>query len=205
MALSFVLIGYKYDIIPRTRTKCTLGGELFDMTLYDQICEQAIGNYGLITTMDAESLGVRRKDLVEWVKLGRLTRLGHGVYRIAHYLPTEYDRYAEAVAIVGKDAALWGESVLAMHNLAMVNPLRVQVATGRRVRKALPKWIELVKKPEGAEEDVFEGIRCQNLASVILECRGKLMTDRLLGAIDDASRRGLLRSGEVEMLNREFE
>ena len=59
------LIGYKYDIIPRTRTKCTLGGELFDMTLYDQICEQAIGNYGLITTMDAESLGVRRKDLVE--------------------------------------------------------------------------------------------------------------------------------------------
>ena len=52
------------------------------MALYDQICEQAIGSYGLITTMDAESLGVRRKDLVEWVKLGRLTRLGHGVYRI---------------------------------------------------------------------------------------------------------------------------
>ena len=174
------------------------------MTLYDRICEQAIGNYGLITTMDAESLGVRRKDLVEWVKLGRLTRLGHGVYRIEHYLPTEYDRYADAVAIVGKDAALWGESVLAMHNLAMVNPLRVQIATGRRVRKVLPKWIELVKKPEGASEDVFEGIRCQNLASVILECRGKLMTDRLHDAIDDASRRGLLRSGEVEVLNKEF-
>ena len=194
-----------YGIICNTWTKCTLGRELFGVALYDQICEQAIGNYGLITTMDAEALGVRRKDLVEWVRLGRLTRIGHGVYRIEHYLPTEYDRYADAVAIVGRDAALWGESVLAMHNLAMVNPLCVRVATGRRVRKALPKWIELVKKPEGAEEDVFEGIRCQNLASVILECRGKLMTDRLLGAIDDASRRGLLRSGEVEMLNREFE
>lgn len=174
------------------------------MTLYDQICELAVGNYGLITTMEAESLGVRRKDLVEWVKLGRLNRLGYGVYRINHYLPTEYDRYAEAVALVGKDAALWGESVLAMHNLAMVNPLRVQVATARRVRKALPKWIELVKKPKGAQEDVFEGVRCQNLAQTILGCRGKLMTDRLQDAIDDATRKGLLRCSEVEMLNREF-
>ena len=40
------------------------------MALYDQICEQAIGNYGLITTMDAESLGVRRKDLVECLGFG---------------------------------------------------------------------------------------------------------------------------------------
>ena len=174
------------------------------MALYDQICEQAIGNYGLVTTAEAELLGVRRKDLGEWVKLGRLTRLGHGVYRIEHYLPTEYDRYAEAVLLVGRGAALWGESVLAMHNLAMVNPLRIQVATDRRVRKVLPKWIELVKKPDKAEEDIFEGIRCQNLASVIRECRGKVMTERLCSAIDDATRRGLLRSGEVEMLNKEF-
>lgn len=59
------------------------------MAQYDQICEQAIGNYGLVTTAEAEALGVRRKDIAEWVKLGRLTRLGHGVYRIEHYLPTE--------------------------------------------------------------------------------------------------------------------
>lgn len=175
-----------------------------DMTLYDQVCEQAIGNYGLITTKEAESIGVRRKDICEWVKRGRLTRLGHGVYRIEHYLPTEYDRYAEAVLLVGKDAALWGESVLAMHNLAMVNPLRVQVATGRRVRKSLPKWIEVVKMPGSGGVEVFEGINCQNLASVILECRGKLMTERLQAAIEDAARRGLLRSGELETLNREF-
>ena len=174
------------------------------MALYDQICEQAIGNYGLITTKEAAALGVRRKDLGEWVRLGRLERLGHGVYRIEHYLPTEYDRYAEAVLLVGKDAALWGESVLAMHNLALVNPLRVQVATGRRVRKSLPKWIEVVKKTSNGEVDTFEGIPCQNLASVILECRGRLMTERLLGAITDAAYRGLLRSSELEMLTREF-
>ncbi len=174
------------------------------MRLYDKLCELAIGNYGLVTTAEAEALGIRRKDLAEWVKLGRLTRLGRGVYRIEHYLPTEYNRYAEAVAIVGKDAALWGESVLAMHNLAMVNPLRVRVAAERRVRRALPKWIELVKMPSGGEVDVFEGIRCQNLAKVILECREKLMTERLRAAIGDATRKGLLRSSEVEMLNKEF-
>lgn len=174
------------------------------MALYDQLMEEALGNYGLVTTRTAESLGILRKDLGEWVALGRLARLGHGVYRIEHYQPSEYDRYAEAVALVGHDAAIWDDGVLAMHNLALVNPLRVKVATSRRVRKVLPKWIQLVKKPMDAKEDTFEGIRCQNLASVILGSRRKLMTERLRDAIGDASRRGLLRSGELEELRREF-
>ena len=174
------------------------------MSLYDDICEHAIGNYGLVTTAQAEEMGVVRKDLGEWVRLGRLEKLGRGVYRIAHYLPSEYDRYAEAVALVGGDAAVWGESVLAMHNLALVNPLQVSVATGRRVRKALPGWIKLIKLPADADIDTFDGIRCQNLASAIGEAKGRIIAERLREAIREAERKGLLRVSELERLEKEF-
>ena len=118
------------------------------MKLYDNINEVALSNYGLITSAQASELGVRLKDLLEWVKIGRLEKCWRGVYRLVHYLPTEYDRYAEALATVGKDAMIWGESVLAMHNLAMVNPDRIEVATTHRVRKKLPVWISLVRLQE---------------------------------------------------------
>lgn len=174
------------------------------MCQYDEICERAIGNYGLITTAEAEGIGVARKDIVEWVKLGRLERLGRGVYRIAHYVPTEYDRYAEAVALVGGESMLWGESVLAMHNLALVNPLNVSVAAKRRVRKELPDWLKVVKAPADAKCDVFNGIACQNLAAVFCEAKGKILTERLVDAIKESDRRGLLRRKEVEQLKKEF-
>ena len=174
------------------------------MSQYDEICERAIGNYGLITTAEAEGMGVARKDIGEWLALGRLERLGRGVYRIAHYVPTEYDRYAEAVALVGDGAMLWGDSVLAMQNLALVNPLQVSVATRKRVRKALPDWIKVVKAPADAKCDVFNGIACQNLAAVCRDARGKILTERLVDAIKESERRGLLRRKEVEQLKKEF-
>ncbi len=174
------------------------------MSLYDNICDHAIANYGLITTAEAEGLGVIRKDIGEWVKLGRLEKLGRGVYRIAHYMPTEYDHYAAAVALVGGDAMLWGDSVLAMHNLAQVNPLHTFVAVNRRVRKELPEWLQVVKLPQDAQEDYFNGIRCQNLASAIRNARGRIMTERLVDAVKNAEKKGLLRLSEARNLKKEL-
>ena len=81
------------------------------MAQFDDITEAALGNFGLITAAQAAEMGVRSKDIAEWVRLGRLERRGWGVYRIAHYVPSDFDRYAEATALVGGDAAVWGESV----------------------------------------------------------------------------------------------
>lgn len=171
---------------------------------FDDLMESAVANYGLVTTAEAAGMGIARKDLCDWVKRGRLTKCGHGVYRVRHYLPTEYDHYAEAVALVGGKALLWGESVLAMHNLAMVNPLHIFVATDRRVRKRLPDWLKTVKRPTDCVADDFNGIPCQNLASVIRDARGKVMADRLREAVAEAERKGLLRVSEVEELRKEF-
>ena len=174
------------------------------MTQYDNICEEAIGNYGLISTERAAELGVHRKELYDWVRLGRMEKCGRGLYRITHYLPTEYDHYAMAVALVGGDAWLWGDAVLAMHNLALVNPVRYKVATKRNVRKDLPEWIEVTHRFDKADVDEFNGIPCQNLASVFIDYKDSLMRDRILQAIQEASYRGLLTASDRERLRNEF-
>jgi predicted transcriptional regulator of viral defense system len=174
------------------------------MKLYDNINEVALSNYGLITSAQASELGVRLKDLLEWVKIGRLEKCWRGVYRLVHYLPTEYDRYAEALATVGKNAMIWGESVLAMHNLAMVNPDRIEVATTHRVRKKLPVWISLVRLQEDSPSDDFNGIRCQPLSAAFRHCHQIIMPQRLAEAIRDAEKKGLLGYSEAKKLKKEF-
>lgn len=174
------------------------------MTLFDDICEAAIGNYGIVTSSQAVGMGVHLKDMLEWVKLGRMVKCGRGVYRIMHYVPTEYDRYAEAVALVGDDAYIWGESVLAMHNLALVNPEKILIASKHRVRKQLPLWISVIKYPENAKVDDFNGIPCQNIVDAIMEARGKIMTERLAMAVREAETKGLLSVPESFALSKEF-
>ena len=61
------------------------------MTKYDELCEVAVSNYGLVTAKMIDALGIHLKDVLEWVKSGRIEKRGRGVYRITHYLPTEYD------------------------------------------------------------------------------------------------------------------
>ncbi|MBQ7251906.1 MAG: type IV toxin-antitoxin system AbiEi family antitoxin domain-containing protein [Kiritimatiellae bacterium] len=175
------------------------------MNQYETIYQHAVDNYGLVSVAAAKELGVHRKELLRWVKSGRLEKRWRGVYRLTHYVPTELDRYAEAVALVGgSDAIVFGESVLAMHDLALVNPAWLSVARSGRVRRALPDWIRVVPLPPDARRDEFEGIPCQNLADAFRACRATVMSDRLAQGVRDAEKRGLLRRAEAEALKREF-
>lgn len=174
------------------------------MAKYDDLCEVAVPNYGLVTAKMINALGIRLKDVLEWVKSGRLEKRGRGVYRIVHYLPTEYDAYAEAAALVGDTAMICGESVLAMHNLALVNPAHVHVAVRRRLRRKLPDWIKTEKATAEMSEEDFNGIPCQKLAEVIRQSRGKVLAERLSTAVREAGMRGLLDIFEYDVLKKEF-
>ena len=174
------------------------------MTKYDELCDMAVSNYGLVTAKEINALGIHLKDVLEWVKLGRIEKRGRGVYRLSHYLPTEYDIYAEAAALVGDTAIICGESVLAMHNLALVNPAHVHVAVRRRLRKKLPGWIVTEKATSKMTEDCFNGIPCQKLAEVIRQMRGRILTERLASAVHEAGTRGLLDVFEYDALKKEF-
>ena len=168
------------------------------MKNYDAIYEYAADNYGLITSSAAKTLGIPNVELVKLAHRGRLYRLGHGVYRLAHYIPTVFDKYAEAVAMVGSGAMIYGESVLSMHSLALVNPVAIQVAVQGRVRKNLPDYIKVVYLKKNCDKVEYEGIPCQSVFEAIFVCKGTVMSERLADAIDDAARQGLITKAEAE-------
>lgn len=174
------------------------------MTHWETINEIGLDNYGIVTTDDARNVCNVSIELPRWVKMGRLENIGRGVYRLSQYKPSEYDQYAEAVALVGKEAMVYGVSVLAMHNLALVNPAKVFVATKLRKRRQLPDWIRVVRPEKDVRREDFNGIRCQGVADAIRTCSGSLMRDRLVSAIADAKRRGLIDYKEAQELEKEF-
>jgi hypothetical protein len=175
------------------------------MSFYDDIYEIAADNYGLITSAQAKEMGISDKEMSRLANDGRLRRIGHGLYKIKHYTPSPNDPYAEVVALVGKDAYLWGESVIAMHELAPTNPSYIYVATPARVRKTLPSGIRIMPHDKTRRITQNEGIPSQSIPDAILSVRGRMMTERLEAAVVEARRKGLITQKEEAALLEELE
>lgn len=174
------------------------------MTKYEDIYEEAANNYGLITSARARELGVTNNELVQYARRGKLDRIGQGVYRLTHYLSTEYDSYAEAIALVGPGAFLWGESVIALLGLAPTNPANLHVASPQRSRKKLPPFIKVEKAKSGYKPTYYEGIPSQRVPDAIRACRGKMMGNRLRDATGKAHSQGFVSASEKQALLEEL-
>lgn len=173
------------------------------MTNYQKIYEVASNNYGLITNSEAEKIGVSRKELCVLAKRERIKRLYRGVYKIVDYIPVDYDVYASSVLAVGNDAHLYGESVLAMHNLCPVQTKKIYIATTKRVRKQLPKSIKIINVKDNKNIINYFGIPSQSIKDALITCIGHIMPDRLLEAINEAKKQGLIFGADYnEALNR---
>lgn len=175
------------------------------MSLYDDIYEVAADNHGLVTSAEVAKLGGRTKDLARFVNDGRLSKVGRGVYRISHHVPTRYDAYAESVALVGSGAYLYRESVLALCELAPTNPYRMFVATPKRVRRNLPDNIVVVQRADQNDVGAIEGIPSQTVPAAIRSCRGAVMEDGLADATRRARELGYIRATEEAGLLEELE
>lgn len=174
------------------------------MTKFDEIYEIAADNYGLVTNAQAMGVGVTRMELKRYADNGRLERRGHGLYRLVKWVPTQYDRFAEAVARVGDGAVLYGEGVLAMLELASANPRAITVATPKRVRRKLPDWIELVQTNDVGRVRSYMGVPCQHVSDAILACRGRVMGERLIQAAKQAREQGWIDAAEVRRVTKEL-
>lgn len=173
------------------------------MTHFDDIYEIAADNYGLVTYARAREAGLVGAELNRYVADGRLRKIGHGVYKLTRYVPTPYDYYAEAVTLAGEGSYLSGVSVLAMHDLALVNPGAVEVSVPGRNRRSLPSWVKTVRA-DGTAPTAYEGIPSQSVADAIRACRRTVMPERLMDAVEDARDRGLLKEREAAELRREL-
>ena len=87
-----------------------------------------------------------------------------------------------------------------MHGLALLNPALLYVATSKRVRKTLPKYIKKVNVKNIHTIEFYEGIPSQDIVSAITICREQIMTDRLSNAIEDADKQGLISQKERKYL-----
>ena len=166
------------------------------MSIYDKIWDIAADDFGLITTFEAKAAGISEQALNRLVKKGLLTRLGYGVYRVYHHVPGERDPYAEAVKLAGPDAYLYGESVIAMHELCPTNPAHIFIASPRRVRRSLSPGKRIIKRSAQGDVTSYEGIPSQTVAGAIRSCIQHMVPDRLLEATKRASAHGLISENE---------
>lgn len=164
-----------------------------------------MGQYGYVTSTDAHELSIPMVELGKLAARGQIRHVAYGLYRFDDLPPTRYDQFFEAVVRVGGDAHLTGDAVLALHNLALVNPRQVRVGTTRRVRAELPEWIKVVNETVAPEDLTrYELIPSTTVAHAIRACRDTVMSDRLLTAVGDARREGLVTATEERQLRDEL-
>lgn len=158
--------------------------------------EIALDHYGYVTTKQAVAAGVPAVELPKLAARGGLENVAYGLYRVMDIPPTAYDQFAEALLRVGEGAYLRGESVLALFGFADVNPLRIKVAVRRRTRAIFPGFIELARVKGEVRTMFYAGLEAQPIAEAILDCRGRVETQRLLDAAKQARADGLLTTAE---------
>lgn len=153
----------------------------------------AVDQYGFVTTRQAAGLGVPAVELRKLSHRGVLRNIAYGLYRMNDVPTTARDGFMAAVLRVGEDAYLVGESTLALYGLASVNPRSVWVGTRRRTRAKHPPWLNVVRRNLVAEDlTLFEAIPTVTVGRALLDCRGRVMTERLLDAADRAVAEGLV-------------
>jgi hypothetical protein len=166
----------------------------------------AFDHHGGVTGSAIAALGVRPTDLHDLLGAGELVLVAGDVYRMQDVV-TPLTEYAEAVALAGPGAVLADDTVLALHDLAQIDPGRIRVAVPRRLADdaQLPPAVEVVVR-ELAPADVTE-VECipsMTVAAALRVCRSRMMTGRLLLAVDRAWEEGLLDQVTALALRAEF-
>jgi hypothetical protein len=172
----------------------------------DALRRYAFDHHGVVTGSAAAALGVRAADLLQLVVDGELAFIAGDVYRLDDVV-TPLTEYAEAVALAGPGAVLADETVLALHDLAQIDLRRIQVAAPGPLPAdvELPPTMDVVLR-DLAPADVTE-VECiptMTVAAALRACRSRMMTGRLLLAVDRAREEGLLDQVTAQALQVEF-
>lgn len=174
------------------------------MTNYNKIFDVAVENHGLITSEQAKKLGIPLGRLADLAHRGRLSHLGHGVYQLVQYRPAENDTYAQAVALVGHGAYLYGESVIALLGLAPTNPDHIYVAAHGRVRRNSCRGISITKADAEDSPEPIDGIPAQSVCRALLSARRTMPQSNIRIAADEALRIGRITEEEREAVENEL-
>lgn len=174
------------------------------MTITDKIYE-AVDDFGLITSAEAQEIGVSNAELVQQERRGKLVRVARGVYRMPVWPYQEAAPYAIAVKSVGSDARIFGESAIALLKLAPTNPNRIWVASPRRTRRSIGEGVSIVKCLPDDPMRFYEGVPSQPIVDAIVSAAATIGLDRALDAAKEALKQGYITKAECSRLERELE
>jgi predicted transcriptional regulator of viral defense system len=164
------------------------------MTYRQDLWEIAAEHHGIVTTQQAADAGVPGVEVRKLTARGALTRVGHGVYRHLGVPADDWSELTATLACIGKDAFLEGDTVLAMFNLALVNPPKIFVGTLRRRRTAPPPHTVVTVRPRMRDDDLttYEGLHCVTVRRALLDGVPHLLGERVLKAVAKAQHRELI-------------
>jgi hypothetical protein len=200
-ALSAAIDAATRDIIDRAAVIEAVENSGYRTALYKVADE----HHGYVTTALAQSAGVPPVEVRKLASRGGMTNIARGLYRVDGIDGGDHAAYAEAVLRVCDDAHLIGDSVLAFHELALVNPRHITVGTPRRVRRDLPAHIRLVHyRPEPADLTDYDGVPSVTVERAIRDSIGSVMPERLADAVRRATDEGLLRRSAADTLRHEI-
>jgi predicted transcriptional regulator of viral defense system len=171
------------------------------MTYRQVIREIAQDQHGFITTTQAQKANVPPVELRKLASRGALENRGYGIYKITDAPTTEFDQFAEIVYRIGDGAFLAGETVLALHNLALVNPNKINVITTKRVRTKLPKFVKVTTGAVTPDETTtINGIPATTVERALRDCKAEIMPERFKAAVHEAKVNGYLTKAEALLL-----
>lgn len=133
---------------------------------------------GMITPSDVRSLGLAPENLNRLADLGKLERIGRGLYRHPDFAPSEYHSYVEVARAVPA-GVLCLLSALSVHGIGSQMPWQVWVAIprGKRVPVARQTQLRVVTMSGlnyqlGLEQVMLEGVsvRVYSLEKTIVDC-----------------------------------
>lgn len=167
-------------------------------TYRERLLELAQYQHGFVTTADARRLNIPPIELRKLASRGKLENVRRGVYQFSQLSGSANESYLSALLSVGEDACLIGDSVLAFHGLAQVNPRKIRVGTSKRIRHHVPDQISLTSyaAPE-SEIEIRDGVRTTRVARAIIDAKEVVMRSRLLSALDEAIELGLITTFEA--------
>lgn len=140
-----------------------------------------------------------RAEIVQQAARGKLVRVARGVYRMPVWPDQREAPYAIAVKAAGCDAFLYGETVVALLNLAPVDPKTIWLASPKRCRRDLGPGVK-VRRLTGVTPVHFKGIACQPPVDAIAAAAATPGKQRALHAARVALKQGLINRVDLRRL-----
>lgn len=172
------------------------------MSLLSDLLEVAGEQRGFVTPQDAARVGVPRVELPKMAARGVLEHRSHGVYRIPNFPVRRHDDLMEATLWAGGVGVISHESALELWDLADVNPRKINLTIGRRIRRAHGEAYRVwVAELSAADIDQRDDIPVTTVRRSILDAAAT-GTDRqlIVQAIRNAERYDLIGVDETDEL-----